>query len=121
MPSVLRLRYYVNVPRRGVGWSRRGVLTRDHYTCQYCGKRLAAHTTQVVIGFRRTPLLLFGEDLQNNVKPNRLAASQAGAESFLQILPPGFNVALVAFAGTASVIVPPRFSRGRSRGSGYDT
>jgi 5-methylcytosine-specific restriction endonuclease McrA len=42
MPSVLRLRYYVNVPRRGVGWSRRGVLARDHHTCQYCGKRMSA-------------------------------------------------------------------------------
>jgi 5-methylcytosine-specific restriction endonuclease McrA len=41
MPSVLRLRYYVNVPRRGVGWSRRGVLARDHHVCQYCGKHLA--------------------------------------------------------------------------------
>ena len=47
MPSVLRLRYYVNVPRRGVGWSRRGVLTRDHYTCQYCGKRLGAHEATI--------------------------------------------------------------------------
>lgn len=37
MPSVLRLRYYVHVPRRGATWSRRGVLLRDHYTCQYCG------------------------------------------------------------------------------------
>ncbi len=36
------------------------------------GKRLAAHTTQIVIGFRRAPLLLFGEDIQNNVPPNRL-------------------------------------------------
>jgi len=41
MPSVLRLRYYVNVPRRGVGWSRRGVLARDHHVCQYCGRHLA--------------------------------------------------------------------------------
>ena len=41
MPSVLRLRYFVNVPRRGVGWSRRGVLSRDHHTCQYCGRHLA--------------------------------------------------------------------------------
>ena len=40
MPSVLRLRYYVNVPRRGAGWSRRGVLVRDHHVCQYCGQRL---------------------------------------------------------------------------------
>ncbi len=36
------------------------------------GKRLAAHTTQVVIGFRRAPLLLFGGDMGNNIAPNRL-------------------------------------------------
>lgn len=37
IPSVLRLRHYVNVPRRGARWSRRGVLQRDKYTCIYCG------------------------------------------------------------------------------------
>jgi 5-methylcytosine-specific restriction endonuclease McrA len=47
MPSVLRLRYYVNVPRRGVGWSRRGVLARDHHICQFCGKRLGAHEATI--------------------------------------------------------------------------
>ena len=47
MPSVLRLRYYVNVPRRGVGWSRRGVLARDHHTCQYCGKKMHTHEETV--------------------------------------------------------------------------
>lgn len=36
------------------------------------GKRLAAHTTQVTIGFKRAPLLLFGEDVQRNMTPNRL-------------------------------------------------
>jgi len=36
------------------------------------GKRLAAHTTQIVIGFRRAPLLLFGDDLPNDLRPNRL-------------------------------------------------
>jgi 5-methylcytosine-specific restriction endonuclease McrA len=39
VPSVLRLRYYVNVPRRGAVWSRRGVLARDEYTCIYCAAR----------------------------------------------------------------------------------
>ncbi len=47
MPSVLRLRYYVNVPRRGVGWSRRGVLARDHHTCQYCGRKLRPHESTI--------------------------------------------------------------------------
>jgi 5-methylcytosine-specific restriction endonuclease McrA len=40
IPTVLRLRYYVNVPQRGRHWSRRGVLERDRYTCGYCGVRL---------------------------------------------------------------------------------
>ena len=37
LPTVLRLRRYVRVPRRGVRWSRRGVLQRDRYQCIYCG------------------------------------------------------------------------------------
>lgn len=45
LPTVLRLRHYVNVPRRGVSWSRRGVLQRDDYCCIYCGSR-AGDTTQ---------------------------------------------------------------------------
>ena len=47
LPSVLRLRYYVNVPRRGAAWSRRGVLVRDRYTCQYCGKQLNGHDATI--------------------------------------------------------------------------
>ena len=47
MPSVLRLRYYVNVPQRGVAWSRRGVLIRDRYTCQYCGRKLSAREATI--------------------------------------------------------------------------
>ena len=37
MPAVIRLRRYINVPRRGARWSRRGVLQRDGYRCIYCG------------------------------------------------------------------------------------
>lgn len=40
IPSVLKLRRYVNVPKRGARWSRQGVLKRDNYTCIYCGVRV---------------------------------------------------------------------------------
>ncbi|MGC1480271.1 MAG: glucose-6-phosphate dehydrogenase [Chthoniobacterales bacterium] len=36
------------------------------------GKRLATHATEVVIGFRRAPLLLFGGDVEQKTAPNRL-------------------------------------------------
>lgn len=36
------------------------------------GKRLATHTTEVVIGFRRAPLLLFGKEVESEIPPNRL-------------------------------------------------
>lgn len=36
-PLVIRLVYYVKIPRRvTLPVTRRGVLTRDQYTCQYC-------------------------------------------------------------------------------------
>ncbi len=41
-PLVIRLVYYVRVPRRlSIPVSRRTVLMRDRYTCQYCGSQPA--------------------------------------------------------------------------------
>jgi len=37
IPTVIRLRRYIHVPRRGARWSRRGILQRDGYRCIYCG------------------------------------------------------------------------------------
>ena len=50
--------------------------------------------------------------IAEDVAPNRLAAAKAAAQDFLQMLPTGFNVALVSFAGTAAVVVPPTTDRG---------
>jgi 5-methylcytosine-specific restriction endonuclease McrA len=48
IPIVIRLVAYVHVPRR---WrlpvSRKGVLARDTYTCQYCGKQPPRHALTV--------------------------------------------------------------------------
>ena len=40
VPRVIVLTTYDRVPRRHVRFSRHNVYTRDHDTCQYCGRRL---------------------------------------------------------------------------------
>jgi Ca-activated chloride channel family protein len=45
-----------------------------------------------------------------DVQPSRLAAAQQAAERFAQQLTPGVNLGLVAFAGTANVLVSPTAS-----------
>ncbi len=38
-PTVVRLRYYVNVPYKEIPLTRRNILHRDNHTCQYCGSK----------------------------------------------------------------------------------
>lgn len=38
-PSVIRLRNYIRVPYAKIVLSRRNVMRRDGFTCQYCGKK----------------------------------------------------------------------------------
>ncbi len=37
MPSVIKLKRYVNVPYKGVILTRENIFRRDRYQCQYCG------------------------------------------------------------------------------------
>ena len=38
-PSIVRLKMYVRVPYRRIMLSRKNVLRRDRFRCQYCGRR----------------------------------------------------------------------------------
>jgi len=38
-PSIVRLRFYVRVPYRRIVISRKNILRRDGFRCQYCGQR----------------------------------------------------------------------------------
>lgn len=46
-----------------------------------------------------------------DVQPNRLVASQEAAKAFIADLPRSVRVAIVSFAGTAAVVLPPSHSR----------
>jgi Ca-activated chloride channel homolog len=47
-----------------------------------------------------------------DIEPSRLEAAKDSANQFIGTLPPGFNVAVVTFAGTARLVVPPTVDRG---------
>lgn len=42
IPAVIRLLEYVRIPFRAPSLSKRHIFLRDHYRCQYCGKRATA-------------------------------------------------------------------------------
>src|SRR5258705_13854374 len=46
-----------------------------------------------------------------DVPPNRLAAAQDAAKQFADELTPGINLGLIAYAGTATVLVSPTTNR----------
>lgn len=39
LPLVIRLLYYVKIPHKDIPLTRRNILHRDRYACQYCGKK----------------------------------------------------------------------------------
>lgn len=49
IPSVIRLSYMVKRPRPRLPLSKREILRRDNYTCQYCGRRPRILTIDHVI------------------------------------------------------------------------
>ncbi|MCA9971871.1 MAG: HNH endonuclease [Anaerolineales bacterium] len=49
LPSVIRLSYMVRRPRPRIALSKREILYRDDYTCQYCGKRTRYLTLDHVV------------------------------------------------------------------------
>lgn len=62
MPSVIKLGYMVRRPRTNVSLSKREILRRDDYTCQYCGRQSSMLTIDHVI-----PRRLGGQHIWTNV------------------------------------------------------
>jgi 5-methylcytosine-specific restriction endonuclease McrA len=49
IPSVIKLGYMIKRPRPRVALSKREILRRDNFTCQYCGRKTHALTLDHVI------------------------------------------------------------------------
>lgn len=49
--------------------------------------------------------------MATDVDPNRLEAVKVAAKRFVSSMPAKFNISLVSFAGTASIVVPPTIDR----------
>lgn len=61
-PSILRLLYFIKIRRPNLPLTKRNILKRDNYICQYCGSRDSQMTTDHVI-----PRRLGGGDSWDNL------------------------------------------------------
>ncbi len=61
-PSVLRLKYYVQIKRKEIPLNKKNIIKRDNNECQYCGKKGGQMTTDHII-----PKALGGEDSWENL------------------------------------------------------
>jgi Ca-activated chloride channel homolog len=76
---------------------------------------MAAPTDDVRIPRNRAVVMLVIDVSQSmratDISPNRMAAAQDAAKQFADELTPGINLGLIAFGGTATVLVSPTTSR----------
>ncbi len=49
VPSVIRLRYYIHIKRKGISLTKKNIIKRDNHQCQYCGKKSGMMTTDHII------------------------------------------------------------------------
>lgn len=76
---------------------------------------MAGPTNDVRIPRNRAVVMLVIDVSQSmratDVQPNRMAAAQEAAKQFADELTPGINLGLIAYAGTATVLVSPTTNR----------
>ena len=89
IPTVLRLKFYVNVPRRKPpAWTRRGLLARDRYTCAYCGKLCTSRDATVdhVLPVSRGGRSSWGNTVTSCFRCNQRKADRTPHEAGMRLL-----------------------------------
>ncbi|MBM3497184.1 MAG: HNH endonuclease [Armatimonadetes bacterium] len=109
VPSVVRLNYLVKRPRPELRMSRRSVLARDAFTCQYCGRQAEPLTIDHVVprvngGAHTWENLVCSCIRCNNTKGHRTPA-QAGMKLLRSPRRPRFvpHISFSAFARAVKV------------------
>ncbi|MFP4368343.1 MAG: HNH endonuclease [Candidatus Kapaibacterium sp.] len=85
-PSVIRLSAYIRVPFKQIELSRKNILRRDNFQCQYCGKKSSVLTIDHIL-----PKSRGGGDTWENlitacVKCNNIKGSRTPGEAGMKLL-----------------------------------
>jgi 5-methylcytosine-specific restriction endonuclease McrA len=106
VPLVIRLVYFVKIPRRiSLPVTRRGVLSRDHYTCQYCGTTPLRKNLTVdhVIPRSRGGKTIWKNVVTACEKCNGRKGNRTPAEAGLKLLTQPIRPRYLAIASLASI------------------
>jgi 5-methylcytosine-specific restriction endonuclease McrA len=86
MPSVVRLNYQVRRPVPELRLSRRSVLARDQFTCQYCGRRTPPLTIDHVVPRGRGGAHSWENLVCSCIQCNNRKGNRTLAEAGLQLI-----------------------------------
>ncbi len=86
LPCIIRLLCYVHIPRKRVELSRRNILRRDSFKCQYCGTRKLHLTVDHVIPKRQNGLDTWENLVCACVKCNNKKGSKTPEQAHMKLL-----------------------------------
>ena len=99
VPLVIRLVYFVRIPRSfGLPLSRRTILARDGYTCQYCGRTDSELTMDHVVPVSRGGQTVWTNVVTACVPCNRKKANRTPEEANMHLRTQPFKPLYVALA-----------------------
>jgi len=86
LPSVIRLLYYIYVPKRQRKFTRFEIFNRDKFTCQYCGRRTSDLTLDHVVPRHRGGAHSWENVVSACIPCNRRKAGRTPEEAGMKLI-----------------------------------